>query len=225
MLQKLITGGRARKSRLHDERGNRVSVDRLLRNGTRATWSGLLRVAADIRPERPWISYDGQEMIAAHLRPDSRVLEYGSGMSTVWYSRHAGFVLSHEDDQEWHGIAGQTMKARPNVVHLLRTTPDEYARVDPEHREPGFDLVMIDGSYRDQCMDDALQLLRPGAMVYLDNSDKSNASLTGDIPAAGRQLEAFAREHRATLTRLVDFAPTQFFVNEAMIMVLPGAAR
>jgi len=101
IVSRLWRGQRPRYPRWRDAKGNFCGWSRLIRNGSRALVTGLLRIAFDIRPILPWISYDAIRAIQSHLRPTSRVLEFGSGMSTIWYALHAGTVYSVEDNEAW----------------------------------------------------------------------------------------------------------------------------
>jgi hypothetical protein len=220
MLTKLISGSTTRRTRLHDERGNLVPVSRALRNGPRALASALVVRMLGKRSLQPWISYDAQKQIAAFLTPRSRVLEYGSGMSTVWYAQHAGEVVSIEDFAPWFDQVGAIIAERGvgNVRYRIAAEVADYTMPTEEERGAGFDLIMIDGSARDRCVAAALPLLRAGGMIYLDNSDKSACPVSGDVPAARQLLLDFARADGADVTKFTDFAPTQLFVQEGLMI-------
>lgn len=214
LLTKLLAGSAYRRTRLHDERGNIVPLSRALRNGPRALATGLARLVFSKRPERPWISYDAQQVIARHLDRSSRVLEFGSGMSTIWYARRAGRVTSVEDDRAWFEMIRGRLAGEGNVDYRLAGSPDDYLDV-PRIK---YDLIMIDGRYRDRCVEAVLPLLAERGMIYLDNSDRCVAGTSGDIPAARAALQAFASDRRLTVRYFTDFAPTQLFVQQGMLV-------
>lgn len=218
LLRKLIAGSDTRRTRLHDERGNRVSLGRLLRNGPRAVASAI-PAKLGVRAVRPWISYDAQALIAEFLDPAKRVLEFGSGMSTVWYGEHAGEVVSVEDYRPWfQQVQGIIARRGASNIRYRLAGPGDYAELVQADRAGGFDLVMIDGSQRDACARTAIELIRPGGMIYLDNSDKGFGDATGDVPAARQLLLDFAARDGAEVTLLTDFAPTQLFVQEGLMV-------
>ena len=181
MLNRILAGAPSRKTRLHDEKGNRITGSRLIRNGPRALLTGLSRVVLDRRPERPWISYDAQAALDSFLRPDSCVLEFGSGMSTIWYARRARKVVSIENHEAWYAIV-QKMFRDNNISNVdYRHAGSKEAYLEFPHE--CYDLIMVDGRWRDECVEAALPYLAPGGMIYLDNSDKSSNPVTGDISA------------------------------------------
>lgn len=222
MLNRLIAGATARKTRFHDELGNRVPLSRAVRNGPRAIATGIARLAFRYRPVRPWISYDAQQILAKHLTSRSRVLEFGSGMSTVWYAEHAGQVVSIEDYRPWYDQVLGIIADRDvtNIVYRFAADPDEYTSLTEAERGDGFDLIMVDGKARDLCVRRALNLLRPGGIFYLDNSDKGTEGNSGDVPEARRLLVDFAAAHDTGVQLFTDFAPTQLFAQQGLMIRL-----
>ena len=219
MYKKLIAGSETRKTRLHDELGHLVPCRRLIRNAPRALASACM-LGFGYRARRPWISYDAQALIGKFLSKDMRVLEYGSGLSTLWYSHLAGEVTSIEDDKQWHGQVADLLRAESvgNVQYHFAQGPDRYVQINPVEASEGFDLIMVDGRYRDLCVAEAISLVRPGGIIYLDNSDKGNCQISGNVPAARRQLLEFATKEAARIYTFTDFAPTQLFVQEGVLI-------
>ena len=220
MLNRLVAGADTRKTRLHDELGNMVSFSRAVRNAPRAVATGIMRLAFGHRPVRPWISYDAQRLLAGFLTPHSRVLEFGSGMSTVWYAAHAGEVVSIEDYQPWFLQVAQIIRDRKatNIRYRFARGSKDYSIPTANEQGEGFDLIMIDGSFRDQCVERSLRFLKPCGIVYLDNSDKGDDTSTGDIPRAREMVLEFAKAKGAEVKYFTDFAPTQFFAQQGLLV-------
>lgn len=217
VLQKVLAGGPHRKTRLHDHHGNLVPLDRVFRNGPKALLSTLSRVAFGKFITTPWLSYDGQKILEQHLTLQSRVLEFGSGASTAWFADRAGFVLSHEDDPKWFGEVDSILGHRPNVVRTLHTCVESYIAVEPEHAKP-FDLILIDGSQRDRCIESTLPLLAEGGILYLDNSDKHDCAISGNVPRARVMLTEYGAKRGKKVSSIVDFVAAQFFATEATLL-------
>src|SRR5437762_2857857 len=57
-------------------------------------------VDAEGRP-LPWLTYPAIEFLAARVRPEMRVFEYGSGQSTLWWAARVRQVISCEHDPAW----------------------------------------------------------------------------------------------------------------------------
>lgn len=212
---KIVAGAATRRTRFHDQHGKAIPLGRLLRNGPRALFSTVVRILTGYLPRMPWLSYDGQKQLAAHLNPASSVLEFGSGMSTRWLAQRAGAVLSFENAPSWHERVRAQLRDSPNVRYVLAPTPADYLAV-PEGEL--FDLVLVDGRWRDQCVEIGLRHLKPGGVLYLDNSDKGADGHCGDVPLAGRMIRSAASKHDWELREITDFAPAQFFVQTALLL-------
>lgn len=223
LLRRIIAAGPDRRTRLHDEKGNFIGLRRLVQSGPRAISSGLLRLAFGYRPATPWISYAAIDLLESYLHPNSRVLEFGSGMSTVWLGKRAGEVHSIEDSVSWHARVAQLVaKAQLRNVHLYFAEQIEaYSRIAPADSS-GYDLILVDGNYRHRCTLDALPLLRAGGVFYLDNSDRGVNSRDNDTRMAEAAALDFARERGADVRWFTDFAPTQFFVQQGLMIKLPS---
>jgi hypothetical protein len=221
-LKKLLCGNRE-TNRLKDEKGNPVSFSRLLRNGPKALVTFIGRRIFDIRPQVPWISYDARCMLARILPCDSDVLEFGSGNSTLWYARQFRTVFSVEDHEHWYACVQLMLSRRrlSNVHHYLHNA-ESYAWFG-EAATRQFDLVMIDGSIRSACVMTALVRIKADAIIYLDNSDKHPRS--GDTRLAEEALLAAAYERGGCVRYFTDFAPTDFFVNQGMMVLFGRFAK
>ncbi len=219
MLKKLWQGNREKYARWRDEKGNFAGLGRLLRNGSRACLTGAGRISLGVRPELPWISYDAIAVIKNHLTKKSKVLEFGSGMSTLWYAKQAGEVFSVDDDTVWYGMMSKRFQAKgiSNVHYQLSTDPAEYASFGRQWKT-NFDLIMVDGFVRPDCIENSLSLLASKGIIYLDNSDKGANDVCGDVPRAVELLTEFAKANQCEFIFFTDFAPTQFFAQQGMLI-------
>ena len=223
ILTKIISGDTLHKSRLHDEKGNFVGMKRLFLHAPPALLTGSLRFLIDYRPQLPWISYSAIHVLEKFLNKSSRVLEFGSGMSTIWYAHHAGDVCSVEDYKPWFDKVSVLIERRniKNISYQFFNVPDVYSQF-MVNDSAGFDLIMVDGSHRSACIFHATKLLKPGGILFLDNSDKDSTPKGGDIRFAEEYALQFAKEHYAEVTYFTDFAPTQFFVQQGLMIKLPS---
>lgn len=218
VFQKIFCGGPGRKSRLHDEKGNLVSINTFIRNAPVAITSGLGRKVLGKRPVLPWISYDAINVFERFLDKSKTVLEFGSGMSTTWYTQRAGEVYSVEDYEPWFQKVKLILTEQGiNNIHYDLLRGDAYSGYMSKSGKK-FDLIMIDGSIRSRCAENAIKLVAEGGIIYLDNSDKHSGAEGGDTRLAEEILLAFAREKNAKIQYFVDFAPCEFFVQQGMMV-------
>lgn len=217
MFTKIIYGNR-RYSRLHDEKGNVINLIDFFKHAPIAIISGLLRVTLNYRPNLPWISYSAIKYLKGFLSNEKKVLEFGSGMSTIWYAKNAKFVYSVEDSGPWYKAVKKIIK-KNNIENIEYEflSGDEYANYKNSSNEK-YDLIMIDGKNRHECALNAITLINEDGIIYLDNSDKHADIADGDTKLAEMVLLDFAENNNAKVIYFTDFSPTSFFVQQGMLV-------
>jgi predicted O-methyltransferase YrrM len=159
--------------------------------------------------ELPLLGFRAIKQLDLLIQPDWRVLEFGSGMSTVWFARRCREVVSIEINPDWHKLL-QARLARQelrNVDYRLSGYSDAHVLTDC----PGsyFDLVLVDGVRRDRAMQTALEKVKPGGYIFLDNSDYSDP----EYQTAKKLLLGAAAE----VTVFNDLTPSRVWVTEGML--------
>lgn len=120
----------------------------------------------------PWITYPALHFLSARNTDQLRVLEFGSGYSTLWWSHRCQQITSLESDANWFR----------SLTTLVSTTTD-YQLVDTQDAVAGypqacrslsgpFDIVVIDALGRSQCVRNAFSHLAEAGVVIWDNSDR-----------------------------------------------------
>lgn len=143
------------------------------------------------------------------------MLEFGSGNSTFWYARRAGSLVSVEHDEAWYRTVAPRLAKLPNAEYRVAEKRSAYLDVS---EDGPFDLIMIDGAWRDDCARFAVAHLVKGGAIYLDNSDKSAGEHTGNVPAARRLLIDFAERSGLPWEEITDLAPGCLFAQRALLV-------
>ena len=163
---KIVRGDSHRRSRLHTERGVRVAVKP-------ADVAFALGTTAGRRlgyyPTRPLWAADARRYLEGYV-DGARVFEWGSGMSTVWLARRAREVVSVEDDPAWFKRLSVPLARYPHVSVVFADSQAEYVSALAQP----FDVVIVDGSWRAQCIRRAADWIRPGATIVIDDTDKGD---------------------------------------------------
>jgi hypothetical protein len=118
----------------------------------------------------PWLTFDAIRAIDRHLKPGSRLFEYGCGHSTVYWAGRGVTVHAVERDPGWHA---RTSRILASAAHAsVRLAGDEHGYVHGIDAVDGdFDAVLVDGDWRLACIDAAVPRIRPGGMLVVDNTD------------------------------------------------------
>jgi hypothetical protein len=194
VLRKLLAADEFHRSRLHDEKGNRLPASEL-RHVPRNAYYVARRKLTGKLPELPWVTYNAIRRLDALLDPSWRMIEFGSGMSTAWYARRVKSLHSIEDDPEWFARLSGTLP--PEVRYELRGPPAYWDLSDYE--DASVDCAVVDGVARAECVEAVLPKIRPGGWLYLDNSDKDMTRPDGDLRRAEAALRQAVDERQGSL--------------------------
>ena len=139
----------------------------------------------------PWMNRNAVAAYRDLIRPEHRVLEFGAGNSTYWLDGVGCTVVSYEHD---HGCALKTqahVSDRINVIHAVDY--HEHARETLQGQT--FDVVVIDGRYRLECLKVVLDLglVADGGWLILDDSQREEDS--DEYSEMTRLIEAAASSY------------------------------
>lgn len=130
-----------------------------------------------------------RECLLRHITPGADVLEWGSGGTTLWLADRLperATLTSIEHHRAWHQRVSGAIGSRPGV-QLILAEPDgavgknatrseeDAIGLDgylsaPKHRK--YDVILVDGVARVDCMKRAKYLLKPGGVVFLHDAQR-----------------------------------------------------
>ena len=119
----------------------------------------------------PWITYPAIEFIKRRIQPSMSVFEYGSGGSTIWWANRVREVISVEHDRDWFEKVRESLGSRATISQIDLEYGGAYAK-EIQKYESRFDIVVIDGRDRANCLKNCLPALKPSGVVILDNSER-----------------------------------------------------
>ena len=118
--------------------------------------------------------------LLSNIKKDDRVLEYGSGYSTIEISKKCKFILSIEHDEGWYEDVRNMSRDFKNVDVVLKKpnlpylggfncgTYDEfrdYINAPSEYEK--FDLVFIDGRARVECSKYVKNFINDESLIFI----------------------------------------------------------
>lgn len=115
----------------------------------------------------PWLSPEATKYLETLLKPEFRVVEHGSGGSTLWFGKRVAQVVSYEKDEVW--LEAVKARAGENVV-LFHSTG-----CVPYEKPATCDLMLIDGepvTERAGWIVAAQKIVKPGGYIVLDNANR-----------------------------------------------------
>lgn len=166
-------------------------------------WRRSLRPGASpLQDRQPWMTFAAIAFLRRTLNPKMRVFEYGSGGSTLFFSKHAAEILTVEHDPAWGRKVAEALHSQQSTnarVELVEPQPNP----DPTQNDPAdpaaciskaeqyrglsfrsyvsridawpdhhFDIVVVDGRARPACLQHAAPKIKPGGWLVLDNAER-----------------------------------------------------
>lgn len=139
--------------------------------------SGTLRSFARGRPvdrtgnPLPLMTFGMIRLLEARLTSQMRVFEYGSGNSTLFFAARTSQVTSVEHDPRWIRELRRILPTNADLIE--RSIDEEGAYCRAIHQLEGdFDLVLVDGRDRLNCLREALTRVGTSGVIVLDDSER-----------------------------------------------------
>jgi hypothetical protein len=154
-------------------------VSQLLPNGCNffeeSGWIKSLTLNAPVDKQGnpiPWLNYSCLDFIFPRLKQKPNIFEWGSGYSTLWWSSLGGKVVSIEDKDSWYEKVAKDSAEIKNLEIRFCEDLESYVSAITDT----WDVIQIDGSYRNECAKIAAKHLNPGGFILFDNSDSPDYS-------------------------------------------------
>lgn len=158
-------------------------------------WKYKKRNLSPLDCDRPWITFKAKKFLDKILEKEMSVFEYGSGSSTLYFSRRVKSVHSIENDKEWseylneylskhniENVVGQLFEAQPgdgSSSAYGSSSPaykgqsfEKYVKSIDAFPDKTFDIIVVDGRSRNACISHALPKLKDNGYLIVDNSER-----------------------------------------------------
>ena len=142
-----------------------------------------------LHPRAPWLVRGARRWLESELRSSFVGIEWGSGRSTRWLARRVKRVVSIETNPNWYQrVTHRLQQSRLNNVDYV-LVPIPYQEGFPGEKcvvanrqaygeaygaipDGTLDFAFVDGCHRALCVGLAIDLLKPGGILVLDNSNR-----------------------------------------------------
>ena len=130
-------------------------------------------------PDSPWMTPESIKLMDQLINPNDIGLEYGSGRSTFWFAKRCKHLTSVEHNEKWFGIVNKkiSMLKNLNVDYSLQGLNDDplkstYFKTINNFDNESLDFIIVDGKYRDILSLKAIEKLKKGGLLILDNAER-----------------------------------------------------
>ena len=112
----------------------------------------------------PMYTYPCYEWLNSIDWTDSKVFEYGTGYSTTWWQNKNVAYHAVENNKQWYDM----IKDNTNIKY--ESNYNKYIESIYEY-DFKFDVIVIDGVVRFDCIKPALEKIKDDGIIIFDNSD------------------------------------------------------
>jgi hypothetical protein len=119
----------------------------------------------------PWITYSAFDFLDEKVNRSLNIFEYGSGSSTAYWASKCNTVVSVEHDYTWYNTTRQTISNLSNASVHFKNLGDEYISFIKK-QNIDFDIILIDGRMRVECIYASISKLKKSGIIILDNSER-----------------------------------------------------
>lgn len=161
---------------------------------------------------KPWICHRAYLRLKDLIQPEMKVLEFGSGGSTLFLANKVESIFSVEHDKKWFEMIHGQLGSYSHVSHILvepeRKNGDaayqsihgyktesldfeKYAHAADHLDNESLDLIIIDGRVRPKCLEQAIPKLKPGGILVFDNSNRESYQTTISSALSGWKNELY----------------------------------
>ncbi len=151
--------------------------------------------------DAPWLTAAAIATLQTLIKPTDVGFEWGAGRSTRWFARRVTHLMSVESNRTWFDRVSQMLSAeRYTNVELKWITCDEadreqvdaYVTAIDAFDGKSLDFVLVDGLARDACALHAVDKVKSGGLLIVDNcnwylpcrSFSPGSRMPGDGPAS-----------------------------------------
>ncbi|MDX1903688.1 MAG: FkbM family methyltransferase [Thermonemataceae bacterium] len=130
----------------------------------------------------PWFTYSAVHFLSKRLDKSFEVFEYGCGNSTLWLAQRVKNVDAVEGDKDWIAYLQNKIPANVRLIYypVEENQNGKYAQAISEMGKK-YDLVIVDGRDRNNCVIQAEKFLGEKGVIILDNSDRPDYQTSIDF--------------------------------------------
>ena len=170
-------------NRLRDMEGHRPSLRSLMKLPAVMRSYLATRKHPIMRRPLPFLVWDAIDFLEKLVGEGSRVLEVGSGNSTLWFLERGARVTSIEHSSDWAGYVRDHVQehlgeqASKRLTYCTVQGADAIRQIESAP-DASYDIVLVDSmnafTYRKDALVAARSKVAEGGWMVLDNSDHPN---------------------------------------------------
>jgi hypothetical protein len=119
----------------------------------------------------PWLTYPAINFLSERLNRDLLMFEYGSGNSTLYYSKIVKKVIAVEHNKAWYEKIKSKLSENSEILLVNLDYNEIYCQAIKGTNQK-FDIIIIDAEDRVNCIKNCLNNLSENGVIILDDSER-----------------------------------------------------
>jgi len=119
----------------------------------------------------PWFTYSSIYFLDKRIKKGMKIFEFGSGNSTLWFPNKGCFLNTFEHNLSWYNTLKDKLPPNVNYNYCPLEINGDYCK-SISRQNISFDIVIIDGRDRVNCIINSINYLNKEGVIIFDNSDK-----------------------------------------------------
>lgn len=146
----------------------------------------------------PWLVKDVVNFLEKNIKEGQLVFEYGSGASSYYFLKNGLKLVSVEHDKDWYEKVKSFLLEKGfldfslNLIEPEDISPErpkvssekdprfkgydysKYSKFISSFPDDHFDIILIDGRVRIECLRNSMAKLKHGGLLVFDNTERKN---------------------------------------------------
>jgi predicted O-methyltransferase YrrM len=122
-------------------------------------------------PSVPWLTAKSIWIIDSLLKPNDKMIEFGSGRSTSWFAQRVKELISVETDRLWYEKVKVDVEKFKNTNLKFLNNDIEFRNLIATIDNSSIDISLIDGAYRELCANLLIYKMKLGGVMIIDNAN------------------------------------------------------
>lgn len=131
----------------------------------------------------PWYTKSFLDELVTWDLTGMKVFEYGGGASTIWWNKRAKRVFTVDNNEQIFESLIKHIGKESVMMYTPIENKMQYVNYVYGPHGDKFDIIIIDGDpveWRDDCVKPALDCLKPGGKLIIDNWDQPSVWVPSD---------------------------------------------
>lgn len=133
-------------------------------NGTRDDF-GWRYLDTETNLTMPWYTIGCLEWLIEIDLSNFSVFEYGCGLSSIWWKNRCKYWDGVDSNSNWSNGGRVIQEQEPYIKACIGNR---------------YDIIVIDGIFRDECTEHALKSIKNNGYIIIDNWEQETTDTSGD---------------------------------------------